>query len=577
MKDDISLIKLDDSHLGKPNFTNQMPLGSIFPSPQADEIGKEDLISEKEKTKINFDLKPEQLEAYLKNYIVRQESAIEILATKICTHFQCLKLDGTQPAVGSIKNNIIMIGPTGVGKTYLVKLIANKIGVPFVKADATKFSETGYVGGDVEQLVRDLVDEAGGDIALAESGIIYIDEIDKIASGQGNGGLDVSRTGVQRNLLKLLEETDVDLKIPHDLASQLEAAMRFQKTGKIERKKVNTRNILFIVSGAFNDLEKIVSKRLNRSSVGFKNPCSASENLTSTQLLQRIKGEDLFQYGFESEFVGRLPVIAVLESLSKNDLFQILSNSNCPIILNKRRDFKAYGIDVKFESEALRAIAEIAFEEKTGARGLVSVMERVLLKFEKKLPSSAIKHFAVTEKTIMDPEGELKTLLTCPEISEEIVTYNKLIDKEKEEIRKEIAAFEAESQNRLGFPIQFSLLGIDYITNQVMAKEKSVEEFLNEISYLWKDMREYEEEFHKEYSIKIHFDNDARDLIVKHALEEKKKVADICGDILNNYEHGFALVRTKLENNSVILTKEAVNEPVKYLNKLIAGYFPEKK
>jgi endopeptidase Clp ATP-binding regulatory subunit ClpX len=378
----------DEDRKSYPGYTGQVPLGSIFASPQADTLGEKEQKSDKEKNKINFDMKPEELEAYLKQYVVKQEKAVEVLATKVCTHFQCLKIADKQPEVGAIKNNIIMIGPTGVGKTYLVKLIAKKIGVPFVKADATKFSETGYVGGDVEQLVRDLVHEAGDNIAWAENGIIYIDEIDKIATSQGYAGPDVSRTGVQRNLLKLLEETEVDLKIPHDLTSQLEAAMKFQKTGKIERKKVNTKNILFVVSGAFGGLEEIIGKRLNQATMGFKK--TESENLSGGMLFREVKAEDLIQYGFESEFVGRLPVIAVLEQLDENDLFQILSNPHCPIVLSKKRDFKAYGIDIKFEPEALRAIAAIAGEERTGARGLVSAMERVLLRYEKKLPSSPI-------------------------------------------------------------------------------------------------------------------------------------------------------------------------------------------
>jgi ATP-dependent protease Clp ATPase subunit len=175
----------------------------------------------RQKKNINFDLKPEELIAYLDQFVVKQDSAKAILATKICTHFNRIKRaqeghehSSSVSMVGYIKNNVLMIGPTGVGKTYVIKLIANKIGVPFVKGDATKFSETGYVGGDVEDLVRDLVREADDDIELAQYGIIYIDEIDKIASSRNTIGADVSRTGVQRALLKPMEETEVDLKYP---------------------------------------------------------------------------------------------------------------------------------------------------------------------------------------------------------------------------------------------------------------------------------------------------------------------------------------------------------------------------
>src|SRR3989304_6258777 len=194
----------------------------LFPKTHAEEVSKEekDPGDEGKKKKIQFDLKPEELEAFLNDYIIRQDEAKGILATKICTHFNRIKFtemtkgSNRYQGVGYIKNNILMIGPTGVGKTYLIKLITKRMGVPFVKGDATKFSETGYVGGDVEDLVRDLVYEANGDIELAQYGIIYVDEIDKIASSNNIIGPDVSRTGVQRALLKPMEETEGDLKCP---------------------------------------------------------------------------------------------------------------------------------------------------------------------------------------------------------------------------------------------------------------------------------------------------------------------------------------------------------------------------
>ena len=362
---------------------------------------------------IEFDMKPEELEAYLDGYVVRQGEAKEILATKICTHFNRLRLqDDDDDIIGHIKNNIILIGSTGVGKTYLIKLIARKIGVPFVKGDATKFSETGYVGGDVDDLARALVHEADGNIKLAQYGIIYIDEIDKIASSGTVVGPDVSRTGVQRTLLKLMEETEVDLQAPHDLASQMESALQFQKTGKVEKKKITTKNILFIVSGAFQSLEDIIMRRLNFQQMGFisANPSVTPEN-ENDSWLRHVKAEDLIQYGFESEFVGRLPVIAILHALNADDLYHILKNPNSTVILAKKRDFKAYGIEVEFNDEALRLIAERAYEEKTGARGLVGVLEKILIKYEKKLPSTTITHFNITREVVENQDQELERLL----------------------------------------------------------------------------------------------------------------------------------------------------------------------
>jgi len=389
--------------------------------PQPDIAGSEPGEKKDEKKDlpyINFDLKPSELEAFLKQYVVGQDEAIEVIATKICTHFNRMRLeadtDKIKELVGNIKSNILMIGPTGVGKTYLIKLIAKKIGVPFVKGDATKFSETGYVGGDVEDLVRSLVHEANGDIKRAEYGIIYLDEIDKIASSGNHYGPDVSRSGVQRNLLKLMEESEVDLKTPHDLAAQMEAAMEAQRTGKVKRKKINTKNILFVTSGAFNGLADIIRKRLNKQPVGFRTQEDQTEDILEddNRALHHVRSEDLINYGFESEFVGRLPVVVALNDLDIEGLYSILKNPNSTVILGKKRDFMAYGINLEFEDEALHRIAEMAHEEHTGARGLVSVLDRVLLKYEKLLPDTDIKDITITRAIVDNPEEELEKILT---------------------------------------------------------------------------------------------------------------------------------------------------------------------
>ncbi|MCB9358234.1 MAG: AAA family ATPase [Calditrichaeota bacterium] len=368
---------------------------------------------------INFTLRPTELEAYLRQYVVHQEEAIEVLATKICTHFHRRKWENENPSnepnVGRIKSNILMIGPTGVGKTYIVKLIADKIGVPFVKGDATKFSETGYVGGDVDDLIRDLVREADGDIALAEYGIIYVDEIDKIAASGNTVGPDVSRTGVQRALLKLMEDTEVDLRTPHDLASQMEAVMETQRRGKAVRKKVSTRNMLFIMSGAFSGLSEIIRRRLSKGTMGFHR--EGEIPTANEELLKRVTTTDLMQYGFESEFVGRLPVVAQLTELDETALYDVLRNPHSAVIQGKTRDFAAYGIKLSFEDAALREIARRAHSLGIGARGLTSVVERALIKFEKLLPSSTLRSLHVTVELIENPEKVASDLLVTDAIN----------------------------------------------------------------------------------------------------------------------------------------------------------------
>ncbi len=324
---------------------------------QVDSLGSKESSGEikDEPTAWNFTLTPEELEKYLKKYVVRQEEAVEILSTKIVTHFRRMQWEANEGKdreriPGQIKPNILMIGPTGVGKTYIIKLIADYLGVPFVKGDATKFSETGYVGGDVEDLVRDLVSVAKGDISKAEHGIIYIDEIDKIAASSGSHGHgpDVSRTGVQRNLLKLMEETDVELRVPHDLASQMEAVMETQKSGKAPRKKVNTRNILFIVSGAFSGLDTIIKRRMNRQPIGFGGDVHTLSEKSDDELLDYVSTQDLIEFGFESEFIGRMPVIARLRNLDVEGLYEILTNKFNAVVQGKIRDFAAYSIDLNF-------------------------------------------------------------------------------------------------------------------------------------------------------------------------------------------------------------------------------------
>src|SRR4030081_3478781 len=252
----------------KSNFGDRVSFAT-FTTPEPAETGTEEKEVKITEDEFIFDFLPRDIKAHLDRFVIKQEEAKKVLSIAVCDHYNHAKylrqLEKENPKVAEqteyAKQNVILVGPTGVGKTYLIKHIADLIKVPFVKADATKFSETGYVGGDVEDFVRGLVQKANGDVNLAQFGIIYIDEIDKIASAGNLIGRDVSGRGVQTTLLKLMEETEVPVRSMNDLQAQLQAAFEFQKRGKTKRETINTRHILFVVSGAFERLKQQVSRR----------------------------------------------------------------------------------------------------------------------------------------------------------------------------------------------------------------------------------------------------------------------------------------------------------------------------
>src|SRR5213596_1509299 len=276
----------------KSNFGDRVAFTTLT-QPDTVETGTDEKSPPEEAKEFEFHFLPRDIKAHLDRFVIKQDEAKKVLSIAVCDHYNHVnyqrRLESEDAARASeteySKQNVILVGPTGVGKTYLIKHIAELIKVPFVKADATKFSETGYVGGDVEDLVRELVDRADGDVQRAQFGIIYIDEIDKLAAAGNLVGRDVSGRGVQTTLLKLMEETDVPLRSANDLQAQLQAAFEFQKRGgKGKRETISTRHILFVVSGAFERLKQQVSRRLTQGQIGFN---------TEPRL---VMDNELFQY-----------------------------------------------------------------------------------------------------------------------------------------------------------------------------------------------------------------------------------------------------------------------------------------
>jgi endopeptidase Clp ATP-binding regulatory subunit ClpX len=349
----------------------------------------------------SFQLKPADIARHLDRFVIGQNEAKKVLSVALCDHFQHvrLSLEG-HDAPFYQKQNVLLLGPTGVGKTHLIRSAADLIGVPFVKADATKFSETGYVGGDVDDLVRDLIRRAGGDAKRASHGIIYLDEIDKLASSTP-GGRDVSGRGVQTNLLKLMEDGDVPVLSPNDVTGQIQSAMsaaRGNTPGMPD--SISTRHILFIASGAFVGLDKIVRERL------------ASPSISPEKSLARANTADFIKFGLEPEFIGRLPVRVACHALDENDLFNVLSKSESSLVRQYQRAFAAYGITLRFHPAALRKLASLAREEQTGARGLMTVLERSFRDLKFRLPSTKIRTLTATADLIENPAATLKKLLT---------------------------------------------------------------------------------------------------------------------------------------------------------------------
>ncbi|MDF1614568.1 AAA family ATPase [Desulfurivibrio dismutans] len=550
-----------------------------FPMAGHDESGHSEEV-ENPAPNFNFDLAPEELIAHLDQYVVGQDEAKAILATKICTHFNRISRSLARPGgeagggrnVGRIKNNVLLIGPTGVGKTYLIKLIAQYIGVPFVKGDATKFSETGYVGGDVDDLIRDLVRGADDDLERARFGIVYLDEVDKIAGGGDRRGLDVSRSGVQRALLKPMEETEVEMKVPHDPIAMMEAVEHYRLTGKRRRQSINTRHILFIMSGAFSGLDEIIGRRLKKRSIGFENIVAAAAPAQAGTFMDRARAEDLVEYGFESEFIGRLPVLAVLGELSEDDLYEILSNPNSAVVVGKKQDFRAYGIELRFEDAALRRLAAMAVKESTGARALVSVMERVLLHFEKKLPSTDIRHLVVTPELVADPAGVLAKLLKDSRVRKR---HSKKCD--------ELAALELERlmafiRDRLGdyleshdvlpTPERLRMMAME-VEEEDLEPGEVCERFIDLVGMVNERARQVSQDC----GLVLSFSEEAVDRLLARMPRSEETVGEACDHVLQAMEYGLRLLSQRHRAPELVIPATGIDAPDSFINQVINKTF----
>ena len=374
---------------------------------------------------------PEKIKSFLDNYIIGQDYAKKVLSVAVYNHYKRLKYlennNKNEDDVEIAKSNVLLIGPTGCGKTLLAQTLARLLNVPFAIADATTLTEAGYVGDDAENVLQRLIQNADGDVEKAQRGIIYLDEIDKIGRKSENPSItrDVSGEGVQQALLKIIEGTTANVSKEGD---------RKHPTG--DRYVINTHNILFICGGAFEGIDKIIARRCQDSSIGFiANVKSKTNEQERTKMIKKVNSDDLIKFGIIPELIGRLPIVAVLEQLTEQDLINVLTKPKNAIIKQYKKLFEMDNAELEFDEDALKLVAEKSLKRKSGARGLRTIVEKILLDTMYEIPQGIWKKIKILRKDnnfyVEKTNNNAKELTKVQGLHEEKKTNSDLEKQEK--------------------------------------------------------------------------------------------------------------------------------------------------